>query len=89
MGDKEELVRQHSCELKVQSSPDLTNLIISGTNYGIVPRFLAIPCDICNDVSGKLMLPFLEEGGMGNFYFSYLLRLKRFFEPFHSSHVPP
>lgn len=69
MGDREQLVRQHSCELKVQSSPDLTDLIISVTNYGIVPRFLGVPCDIYKDMSGRLILPFLEEGGMGFFFF--------------------
>lgn len=42
------------------------NLIISVTVYGIEPKSLGIPCDICKDMSGRLVLPFLEENRIGN-----------------------
>lgn len=53
----------------MQSSADLMNLIISVATYGIVPKSLGISCDIYKDLSGRLVLPFLEEDGMGFFFF--------------------
>lgn len=55
------------------------NLIISVANYGIVPKSLGILCDICGDMSGRLVLPFSEEDGMGNFFVSPPQQVKEIF----------
>lgn len=63
----------------MQSSADLMTLIISVATYGIVPKSLGISCDIYKDLSGRLVLPFMEEDGMGIFFFfPHPIRLNMF-----------